>query len=115
MILNVIFCGYWAFTQWLQNHLLTCPFKALTGIDCPGCGFQRSVIALLQGDIHKSLYLYPATIPLFVINILTIADGRYRFDRKGYVKKSLYIFTAFIIASSYILKMSHHPFISPRF
>jgi hypothetical protein len=28
-----------------------CPMKALTGIDCPGCGGLRSTHALLHGDI----------------------------------------------------------------
>lgn len=28
-----------------------CVFKALTGHDCPGCGFQRALHALLHGDI----------------------------------------------------------------
>lgn len=106
MFLNMIFCSYWGFTQWLQNHLLTCPFKSLTGIDCPGCGFQRSVVAILQGNLHLSLQYYPATIPLFITAIVVIADGRLAFDKNNLVKKSLYIFTALIIASAYILKMT---------
>lgn len=56
-------CSHLVFIQWLQHHLLTCPFKYLTGIDCPGCGFQRSLIALVQGNFHQSLALYPPTIP----------------------------------------------------
>ena len=28
-----------------------CPFKLVTGLDCPGCGSQRSIHALLTGDI----------------------------------------------------------------
>lgn len=27
-----------------------CPFLALTGLECPGCGSQRAVHALLHGD-----------------------------------------------------------------
>lgn len=27
-----------------------CHFKALTGFDCPGCGFQRALHAALHGD-----------------------------------------------------------------
>jgi hypothetical protein len=107
----MIFCSYWATTQWLQNHLLACPFKKLTGIDCPGCGFQRSAIALLQGNLKQSLYYYPATIPLLVAVLFTFIEMRFQFDRKQHLKTSLYIFTAFIVAGSYILKMSGHPLI----
>lgn len=32
-----------------------CPFKLLTGLQCPGCGCQRAVHAFLQGDIIGAL------------------------------------------------------------
>ncbi len=28
-----------------------CPFKVLTGLDCPGCGSQRAIHSLLHGEI----------------------------------------------------------------
>lgn len=31
-----------------------CTFKALTGYDCPGCGFQRALHALLNGHIGEA-------------------------------------------------------------
>ena len=31
-----------------------CPFKLVTGFDCPGCGFQRAVHALLHGRIAEA-------------------------------------------------------------
>ncbi|WP_461453478.1 DUF2752 domain-containing protein [Mucilaginibacter sp.] len=95
---------------WLQNHLLTCPFKALTGIDCPGCGFQRSVIELMQGNLSKSLYYYPATIPLIFTTLFFIADMRLNFTKKESLKRGLLVFTALIITGSYVLKMTGHRF-----
>ncbi len=106
MFLNVIFCSYLNIIKWLQNNMLPCPFKKLTGIDCPGCGFQRSILALLQGDINKSIHLYPATIPLTAMAVCSILDARYHFDKKLYVKKGLYMFTGAIIAGAYLFKMS---------
>ena len=32
-----------------------CPFKLITGLQCPGCGGQRAAHALLQGDIVGAL------------------------------------------------------------
>jgi len=107
----MIFCSYWGITQWLQNHLLACPFKKITGIDCPGCGFQRSVIALLQSNFKQSLYFYPATIPLLIAVLFTFFEVQLKFDPKHRIKKSIYITTAFIIVGSYMLKMSGHPLI----
>lgn len=31
-----------------------CPFRMLTGLDCPGCGSQRALHALLHGDIASA-------------------------------------------------------------
>jgi hypothetical protein len=106
MLLNILFCSHLSFIKWLQNFLIPCPFKKLTGIDCPGCGFQRSFLALLQGDINKSLQLYPATIPLLLIAIYTLIDARWPMDKRNYLKKTLYIGTAAIIILSYGVKMS---------
>jgi hypothetical protein len=55
------------FIEQLHFSLIACPLKQLTGFDCPGCGFQRSVIALFHGDLATSLHLYPATLPIFVL------------------------------------------------
>jgi Protein of unknown function (DUF2752) len=106
MYLLYVFCSHLGFIRWLQNHLLSCPFKKLTGMDCPGCGFQRSVIALLQGNLKSSLYLYPATIPLFLVTIFVLLDGRLHFDKRQLVKKALFMITATIILSFYIVKLS---------
>ena len=108
MLVNTLFCSHLSFIKWLQNFLIPCPFKKLTGIDCPGCGFQRSLLALVQGDISKSFQLYPATIPLLLVTLYTIIDTRWPMDRKNYLKKTLYIGTAAMIIVSYAVKMSRY-------
>jgi hypothetical protein len=96
------------FINWLQDHLLLCPFKYLTGIDCPGCGFQRSVLALLKGNMHESFTLYPPTIPLLIAAVWWLADSFFKLDTsKSTVKKAMFIVTALIIAVNYTLKLSH--------
>jgi hypothetical protein len=108
MFLNTLFCSHLIIFKWLQNNLIPCPFKKLTGIDCPGCGFQRSLLALINGDFNKSLYLYPATIPLLAIIALNVLDRRFLFDKNRHIKKTLYVFTGTIIAGSYLFKLSKY-------
>lgn len=36
-----------------------CVFHNLTGYDCPGCGFQRALYAVLHGDIARAWKFNP--------------------------------------------------------
>jgi hypothetical protein len=108
MALNYIPSCSLLFMSWLQDHLLPCPFKYVTGIDCPGCGFQRSLLALIKGDVHQSFLLYPPTIPLLIMAAWWLADSFFKLDTsKSLVKKAMFIIVALIITVSYTLKMAH--------
>jgi hypothetical protein len=101
-----LFCSQLGFIHWLQNHLIPCPFKYFTGIDCPGCGFQRSVVALVQGDLNKSFALYPPAIPLLLFFAYGIADNYFKLDtKKSAVKKTLFMIVGSIVLISYCIKM----------
>jgi len=101
-----IFCSQPAMAGWLQNHLLPCPFKYLTGLDCPGCGFQRSVIALVQGNFYKSFLLYPAAVPLILFFMYGLADNRFKLDTARHtIKKTLFVLIGAVILFSYGIKM----------
>jgi hypothetical protein len=101
-----MFCSQLTTINWLQNHLVPCPFKYLTGIDCPGCGFQRSVLALFQGNLHKSFTLYPPAVPLLLFFIYGIADSYFKLDNsKNRLKKTLFIIVGAVILVSYGIKV----------
>jgi hypothetical protein len=105
MLTYKLFCSFLSIPNWLQNNLLPCPFKKLTGIDCPGCGFQRSVIALLKGNLSQSLHLYPAAIPLLLTAFFVLLDIKLNMDKRDMIKKTLYIITGNIIVISYVIKI----------
>lgn len=51
------------------HTFLPCPFRALTGLDCPGCGATRATSSLLRGQVADALgynVLWCALIPLVV-------------------------------------------------
>lgn len=78
--------------------MLTCSWKNTLGIDCPGCGFQRSFLKLLQGEVYESLILFPATIPLLILFIFLLLHLKYKF-RHG----ASFIITLFSISSGIIV------------
>ncbi|WP_293742721.1 DUF2752 domain-containing protein [uncultured Pedobacter sp.] len=105
MFIIFIFCSLINLVDWLQNHLIPCPFKALTGIDCPGCGFQRSFIALIQGDLSKSWSLYPPTIPLLFLFISTALLYKFQFRQRSFIFQILVILVGNFVMICYLQKM----------
>ncbi len=53
--------------------MLPCLSKTLFGIECLGCGFQRSFLLLIQGDFEEAFKMYPAIFTtLFFLGILAL-------------------------------------------
>ncbi|NCD72311.1 DUF2752 domain-containing protein [Mucilaginibacter agri] len=100
-----LFCNYMDAITWLQNNLLSCFFKKITGIDCPFCGLQRSIIALLYGDFTNSFRYYPATILLILALGISLPGNRLMFEHKPMVQKSIYALSALVIVANYAYKI----------
>jgi len=47
--------------------MLPCINKKYLGFECMGCGIQRSVVLLLNGEFIEAFYMYPGIYPLIVI------------------------------------------------
>ena len=103
-----VFAAGKGFFHWLEQHLLSCPFKQYTGIDCPGCGLQRSVLALFQGDFLASFKFYPATVPLILLLVFTAIHLKYELKNGAFFIKILYIGITIIILINYIYKILTH-------
>ncbi len=99
------------FLEWLGEHLFSCPFKTHFGIDCPGCGLQRSVLALFQGDLSASFKFYPATIPLIFLVLFTLIHLKLDFKFGAQLIKIVFAGVAVIILINYIYKIYTHQLI----
>ncbi|WP_316812805.1 DUF2752 domain-containing protein [Pedobacter heparinus] len=108
LIINLYILSAWsAFAGQADIFLLPCPFKCLTGFDCPGCGFQRSLLALLRGDLQESFRLYPPAIPI-LITLVVALSARYLSQRdQPLLIKTLFLITGSIIMGSYLVKVFH--------
>ncbi|GJN62951.1 hypothetical protein CMT75_14325 [Elizabethkingia anophelis] len=76
VVVLLLLCGgavyiFYRYNPETSGFFLQCPFKLLTGYDCPGCGSQRALHALLHGEIKQSF----AYNPLFIIAIPYVILG----------------------------------------
>ena len=46
------------------TFMLKCPFKLITGFDCPACGLQRAIIAFFKGHFEQAFWHNPYLIIL---------------------------------------------------
>lgn len=93
---------------WLQGHMLTCPLKKMFHIDCPGCGMQRSFLALLNGDMYTSWMFYPPTIPMLSLLAFTLLHVKYRFVHGASIIKYLQLTIGIMIFVFYVYKIFNH-------
>jgi Protein of unknown function (DUF2752) len=93
---------------WLEKHLLSCPFKKYFHIDCPGCGLQRSFLALLKGNFIESFKLYPATVPFIFLLVITIIHLKADLKFGATLIKILFVSITAIILIGYIYKIYNH-------
>ena len=93
------------FVEWLEKRQLPCFNKSVFGIECPGCGVQRALIALLRGEFVESFKLYPALVPIIAMLVLLVVHLFYNLKHGAKMLVSLFIFNVVIIVFSYICKL----------
>lgn len=77
-VVIAIFFVYYFFNPSHYSLFPKCPFHSLTGFDCPGCGSQRAIHALLNADIAAACnfnILLVASIPFLFIHFAYRAVG----------------------------------------
>jgi hypothetical protein len=93
------------FINWLESNLLPCPYKKYIGIDCFGCGMQRSIIALVKGNFMESFYLYPALIPMLFLFLFLITHLIFKFKNGGTFLKYNFILIVTIVGFNFVFQL----------
>lgn len=84
--------------------MVECHWKSTFGIECFGCGFQRSMMALFKGNLIESILIFPAAIPLLITLFYTLLHLWFKFKNGARNIIVLFSFTAFLILLNFILK-----------
>ncbi|QIY84146.1 DUF2752 domain-containing protein [Chryseobacterium sp. NEB161] len=77
----VIIAVYYFLNPSDSSLFLSCPLKSVTGYDCPGCGSQRALHALLHGRFAEAFGFNPLfviSIPLVLLILLISWINQYR-------------------------------------
>ena len=83
-----------------------CPFKAVTGIPCPGCGMTRAVLSACKGDFRGAFYYHPlwiVAVPLVLVEVLN-AMGGIKIPAK--VNNMILIIAGILLLAVYIIRLA---------
>jgi len=85
--------------------MLPCLNKQLFGVECPGCGTQRAISFLLEGEFYEAFKMFPAIYTLVLFFILL---GLHLMDKKrNYTKLVIAsaVLNAVVILGAYFIKI----------
>ncbi|MDT0606961.1 DUF2752 domain-containing protein [Croceitalea rosinachiae] len=92
----------------LQDYMLPCASKQILGFDCPGCGLQRSVLLLFQGEFLAAFEMYPAIYTLIPLILLIVVNKLFSLKIGGNILLiALSISSVFLILANFIFKLLH--------
>ncbi len=72
-VVSVILWLYFFFDASKNHFFPSCPFHTYTHLYCPGCGSQRSLSALLHGNLWRALsfnLLFIISLPLLIYSAI---------------------------------------------
>lgn len=90
----------------VEDYMLPCLNKKIFGIDCLGCGMQRALALLLQGDFVGAFQMYPAIYTLLLLFGYILLNLRFKFKYAQKIILTLAVINVLLIVGSYVIKIN---------
>ena len=88
----------------LDEFMLPCITKKFIGIDCPGCGLQRSFSLLIHGEFIAAFKMYPPVYSLIILLVFLFIRNFIQIKYANKIIVTLTLITVVFILTNYILK-----------
>tara|TARA_R110002051_G_scaffold185003_1_gene254259 strand:- start:9249 stop:9548 length:300 start_codon:yes stop_codon:yes gene_type:complete len=88
----------------IEDYMLPCFSKKIFGVDCPGCGIQRAIALLFQGEFVAAFKMYPAIYTMILLFGFLFVDNFFSIKNSNKIIITLTTTTVFLILTNYILK-----------
>ena len=58
----------------MEEFMLPCLNKSLTGVDCFGCGGQRALLLVFKAEFSQAFYMFPGIYPILILLAFLIVN-----------------------------------------
>lgn len=90
----------------LEDYMLPCLSKTLFGLECLGCGFQRSFLLLLNGNFIDAFKMYPAVYTLIGLFLFILLNFKLKFKHSKKIISRLAYLNLSIMIINYLIKIN---------
>lgn len=91
----------------MEEFMLPCLNKQLFGMDCYGCGAQRSLSLLMKGEFVAAFHMFPAIYTIILLLGITITNLFLSFKNDYTIKMALVFINVGVITINYFVKLYH--------
>lgn len=88
-----------------EDYMLPCLNKKLFGVDCPGCGIQRSLLHVTKGEFVEAFTIYPAIYTLIIFGGFVAYNYFSKNKINSKIIYSLGILNIILILTNYFYKL----------
>ena len=88
----------------LEDYMLPCMWKKSFGIDCMGCGIQRSINLLINGEFIAAFKMYPAIYTLIIMFVFLIFHIKFQYKNGHKILLLLFTINISIIVINFLIK-----------
>ena len=90
----------------LEDYMLPCLSKTFFGLECLGCGFQRSFLLLLNGNFIDAFKMYPAVYTLLGTFLFILVNFKLQFKHSKKIISRLAYLNLSIMIINYLIKIN---------
>ena len=88
----------------LEDYMLPCMWKKTFNVECMGCGIQRSVSLILNGEFVAAFFMYPAIYSLIAMFSFLLLHLKFQFKNGHKIILGLFIINISIIVTNFLIK-----------
>ena len=90
----------------MEEFMLPCLNKSLTGVDCFGCGGQRALLLVFKAEFTRAFLMFPAIYPILLLLAFLVLNLFVKFRYDFQIKITLIIFSGAVMLICYLIKMN---------